>query len=137
MYTNHRTSRIDLRAPLGESLTLGRKVGNSSRGAMSQSRCYVNQPPVDRRIQERSGNYLVPDPQYMTVNIAGNNQNSTYHPLNLQLTRRITNGFASRSTYIWSKALGDVGTSPDPNDRHLTKTLQAVDHKHQFSSNAR
>jgi hypothetical protein len=31
--------------------------------------------------------------------------------------------------------MGDVGTSPDPNNRQLTKTLQAVDHKSQISSN--
>jgi hypothetical protein len=81
-------------------------------------------------------NYLVPDPQYTTVNISGNNQNSTYHSLNLQLNRRLSHGLATQTTYIWSKSMGDVGTSPDPNNRHLTKTLQAVDHAQQISSNA-
>lgn len=80
-------------------------------------------------------NYLVPDPQYSSVNIAGNNQNSTYHALNLQVTRRLSHGFTNTTTYIWSKAMGDVGTSPDPNNRHLTHTVQAVDHTHQMSSN--
>jgi hypothetical protein len=31
--------------------------------------------------------------------------------------------------------MGDVGTSPDPNNRHLTHTVQAVDHTSQISSN--
>jgi hypothetical protein len=119
------------------------QLANGSFGAflnsLNTTLQYVSGPTDAGSILRRAGfpdNYLVPDPQYTTVNIAGNNQNSTYHSLNLQLTRRLTRGFASTSTYIWSKAMGDVGTSPDPNNRHLTKTLQAVDHKHQFSSNA-
>jgi Carboxypeptidase regulatory-like domain len=96
------------------------------------------------QILRRNGfpeNYLTPDPQYSTINIQGNNQNSTYHSLNIQATRRLTNGFAATTTYIWSKALGDPtgtntgATSPDPNNRHLIKTLQAVDRKHQISAN--
>jgi hypothetical protein len=80
-------------------------------------------------------NYLTPNPQYSSINIFGNNQNSTYHSLNLQVTRRLSGGFTATTSYIFSKAMGDIGTSPDPNNRHLTKTLQSVDHKHQISSN--
>jgi hypothetical protein len=85
-------------------------------------------------------NYLVPDPQYTSVNIEGNNQSSSYHSLNLQFTRRLTNGFTNTTTYIWSKAMGYPGTTandagPDPNNRKDAYTLQAVDHKHQISSN--
>ena len=78
---------------------------------------YVGGPTDAGSILRRAGfpdNYLVPDPQYTTVNIAGNNQNSTYHSLNLQLTRRLAQWLCTTSTYIWSKAMGDVGTSPGP-----------------------
>jgi hypothetical protein len=66
------------------------------------------------------------------VNIAGNNQNSTYHALNLQFTRRLTNGLTAQTTYIWSKAF-ESGNVVDPNRRN-NKTVQGVDHAHQFSS---
>jgi hypothetical protein len=79
-------------------------------------------------------NYLVPDPQFSSVNITGNNQNSTYHSLNLQVTRRLSHGFTNTTTYIWSKAMG-AGAFVDPNHRNDAKTLQAVDHMHQISSN--
>ncbi len=99
---------------------------------------YTGQPSTDGAgaILYRSGfpdNYLVPDPQYSSVSINGNNDNSTYHSLNLQLTRRLSHGFTNTTTYIWSKALGE-GSSIDPQHMH-TKILQAVDHAHQISSN--
>jgi Carboxypeptidase regulatory-like domain len=79
-------------------------------------------------------NFLTPNPQYSSINLNGNNQSSTYHSMNLQVTRRLTNGFTATTTYIWSKAFG-VGTVIDPNNRADAKTLQAVDHKHQISTN--
>jgi hypothetical protein len=73
---------------------------------------YSGQPSTDGAgsILFRNGfpdNYLVPDPQYSAVNINGNNDNSTYHSLNLQVTRRLSRGFTNTTTYIWSKALGE------------------------------
>jgi hypothetical protein len=79
-------------------------------------------------------NYLVPDPQFAAVNITGNNQNSTYHSLQLQVTRRLSHGFTNTTTYIFSKAMG-AGSFVDPNNRADAKTLQTVDHKSQISSN--
>jgi hypothetical protein len=78
-------------------------------------------------------NYLVPDPQYAGVNITSNNQNSTYHSMNIQFTRRLSRGFTNNTTYIWSKAMG-AGSTIDPQNQN-TKTLQNVDHKSQISSN--
>jgi Carboxypeptidase regulatory-like domain len=99
---------------------------------------YNGGPTDSGSILRRAGfpdNYLVPDPQYSTVNMSGNNNNSTYHSLNLQVTRRLSHGFTNTTSYIWSKAMGSVGTAPDPNNRADAKTLQAVDRKHQISSN--
>ena len=79
-------------------------------------------------------NFLTPNPQYSSINLNGNNQNSTYHSLNLQVTRRLSHGFTNTTSYIWSKAMG-AGSFVDPNQRADWKTLQAVDHKHQISSN--
>ena len=78
-------------------------------------------------------NWLVPDPQYSSVNMAGNNQNSTYHSLNIEFSKRLAHGFTNTTTYVWSKALG-AGSAIDPNNRN-TKTLQAQDRANQISSN--
>ncbi|HLH32973.1 MAG TPA: carboxypeptidase regulatory-like domain-containing protein [Terriglobia bacterium] len=77
-------------------------------------------------------NFLTPNPQYTTVTMMGNDQNSTYHSLNLQVTRRLAQGFTNTTSFIWSKAMG-AGAFVDPLD-HDWKTLQGVDHKGQFSS---
>jgi hypothetical protein len=78
-------------------------------------------------------NYLTPNPQYTSVSFMGNDQNSTYHSLNLQVTRRLTAGFTNTTSFIWSKAMG-AGAFVDPTQRSDWKTLQTVDHKGQFSS---
>jgi hypothetical protein len=117
------------------------QLANGSFGAflnsLNTNLNYVGNPSSDSgSILRHAGfpdNYLVPDPQYSAVNIAGNNQNSTYHSMNVQVTRRMAQGFTATGTYIWSKALG-AGASIDPMNRN-TKTLQAVDHKSQISGN--
>jgi hypothetical protein len=99
---------------------------------------YSGNPSSDRgAILRRAGypeNFLVPDPQYSSATIQGNNQNSTFHALNLQFTRRLSNGIATTGTYIWSKTLG-AGTVVDPNNRNESKALQSIDHRHQISAN--
>jgi hypothetical protein len=99
---------------------------------------YTGNPSSDRgSILRRAGfpeNYLVPSPQYSAVNIAGNNQNSGYHSLNVQISRRLTSGFANTTTWVWSKAF-ETGDTVDPNRRGANKTLQAVDRKFQITSN--
>jgi len=88
-------------------------------------------------------NYFVDSPQYTNVLIDGNNGNSTYHALQLQVTRRLANGFSGSGTYTWSKSLGLVTTtagSVDPDDsidpsHFQVKGLQNVDRKHQITGN--
>jgi hypothetical protein len=91
-------------------------------------------------------NYFVASPQYSSVNIDGNNANSTYHALQMQFTRRLSHGFTNTTTYTWSKALGLAGITvlnapPAPNNaidpsHFQVKGLQSVDHKHQITANA-
>jgi hypothetical protein len=117
------------------------QLANGSFGAflnsLNTNLNYVGNPSSDSgSIIRHAGlpdNYLVPDPQYSGASMAGNNQNSTYHSLNIQATRRMAEGFTATTTYIWSKAMG-AGSSIDPFNRN-TKTLQTVDHKSQISAN--
>jgi len=98
---------------------------------------YTGGPSDAGSILRRAGfpdDYLVPAPQYAAVNVAGNNQNSTYHALNIQVTRRLAKGFSNTTTYIWSKAIG-ANAFVDPNNRASEKSLQDVDRTHQITSN--
>src|SRR5438093_3030349 len=70
----------------------------------------------------------------------GNPSNSTYHALQLQFTRRLTNGFTNTTAWTWSKALGDAETDTgvvyrDPTRRSIEKRLLNFDRAHQISSN--
>lgn len=76
--------------------------------------------------------YITPNPQYTNVSLMENDQNSTYHSLNMQVTRRLSQGFTNTTSFIWSKAMG-AGSFVDPLNRDW-KTLQGQDHKGQFSS---
>ena len=85
-------------------------------------------------------NYIYPDPQYASVNLLNNVGNSTYHSLQLQFTKRLTNGFTNSTTWTWSRALGESDTDTgavfrDPTRRYLEKSLLGYDHTHQITSN--
>jgi hypothetical protein len=116
-------------------------LANGSYGALinsiNTSLAYTGSGTTDSgQILRHAGfanNYLVPNPQYSQVNFMGNDQNSTYHSLNLQVTRRLSQGFTNTTSFIWSKAMG-AGNFVDPAQRSDWKTLQTVDHKGQLSS---
>ncbi len=84
-------------------------------------------------------NYIVTNPQYSSVTLDGNNANSTYNAFQLQMTKRLSNGFTASGSYSWSKALGLGSSGPntaiDPSN-FQTKALQSTDHKHQVTTNA-
>jgi hypothetical protein len=61
-------------------------------------------------------NFLVVNPQFGNAQLWGNNNESNYHSLQLQLTRRLTSGFSSQFTYTWAKALGHYLWSGAPGD---------------------
>jgi len=132
------TGAMALRAATGTRANLA----NGSYGALLNSingtLQYSGGPTDAGSVLRHAGfpdNYLTPNPQYSAVNMYSNIQSSSYHSLNMQVTRRLTRGFTNTTSYIWSKAMDDQRTSPDPLNRHLAKSLQAVDHTHQISSN--
>ena len=106
-----------------------------------------NPPPGAGYTLRRNGfpdNYFVVSPQYLNVNIDGNNANSTYNALQLQLTKRLSHGFTNTTTYTWSRALSLATTTVggiNPNNaidpsHFQVKGLQSVDHTHQITANA-
>jgi len=85
-------------------------------------------------------NFFVPNPQFNTVTLHGNLSNSTYHALQAQLTKRLSRGFTSQTSYTWSRTLGasdgdEVLNSRDPRNRALDKTLLNYHRTHNFTSN--
>ena len=85
-------------------------------------------------------NYIVPNPQFASVSMLDNLGNSTYHSMQVQFTRRLSNGFTNTTTWTWSKTLGDSDTDTgatyrDPTRRSIEKTLLGFDRAHQITSN--
>jgi hypothetical protein len=83
-------------------------------------------------------NFLRLNPQFAGVTLQGNPGNSTYHSLQAQFTKRYSQGFATTTTYTWSRALGenDGDTYRDPRNRSLDKTLLNFHREHALTANA-
>ncbi len=85
-------------------------------------------------------NFIVVNPQFMSVRMDGNPGNSTYHAMNLQITKRLSSGFTNQTSYTWSKTLGennDDGSTMylNPRRRSLNKTLVEFHRAHSIRSN--
>ena len=85
-------------------------------------------------------NFFVVNPQYATVRMDSNPASSTYHSMQMQVTKRLSNGFTSQLSYTWSKTLGESGddgaaTYFDPKNRSLNKTLLDFHRSHGILSN--
>ncbi|MEO5923667.1 MAG: carboxypeptidase-like regulatory domain-containing protein [Bryobacteraceae bacterium] len=80
----------------------------------------------------RSGlpeNFIVANPQFGSVNLAGNNTNSTYHSVQATVTQRYSRGFSGQFSYVFSKSLG-ADAVRDPRNRILSKTLTGNNRPH-------
>src|SRR5207302_4830374 len=57
--------------------------------------------------------YFIPFPQYTNgINVLDSNDFSTYHALEVQLQRRLTNGIAYNVAYTWAKSLDTRSFDP-------------------------
>jgi hypothetical protein len=85
-------------------------------------------------------NFIVPNPQFASVFLYSNAGNSTYHSMQLQLTKRLAQGFTSQTSYTWSRALGEQDLDGNvqylnPRNRKLNKTLLSFQRTHDIRSN--
>jgi hypothetical protein len=85
-------------------------------------------------------NFIVANPQYAAVVMNTNPGSSTYHSLNLQVTKRLSHGFTNQFAYTWSRALGENSTDggleyQNPRDRHFNHALLTFNRTHDFRSN--
>src|SRR5262249_595078 len=80
-------------------------------------------------------NFIVVNPQFGSVQLHGNDDNSTYHSLQTSLRKRFSHGFTGEMNYTWSRSIGNSaagnmnGTSDtttaerNPRNRDLQKGL--------------
>jgi hypothetical protein len=90
--------------------------------------------------------FIVIAPQFDDVDVYGNQDHSSYHSLQTQVTKRTSSGFSGQLTYTWSKAIGDAagatfraredqsGTVRDPRNRNLQKGVVGFHRTHSFNS---
>jgi len=86
-------------------------------------------------------NFFVLNPQFNGVMAYGSGGSSTYHSLEVQMTKRLAQGLATQTTYTWSRTLGDNDGDffvdyMDPNNRRLNKAVLGFHRTHAFLSNA-
>ncbi len=98
------------------------------------------------RANDYPEDFIVIAPQFDDVDIYGNQDHSTYHSLQTQLTKRLSAGFSGQVTYTWSKALGNAGTATfraredqsgairDSRDRNLNKGPVGFHRTHAFNA---
>jgi hypothetical protein len=91
-------------------------------------------------------NFIVVNPQFGSVALHGNNDNSTFHALQTEIKKRMARGFTGQFSYTWSKNMGNsaaangsgsssTATTRDPRNRNLQRGLTIFDRTHQFKSN--
>jgi hypothetical protein len=93
-------------------------------------------------------NFIMVSPQFSDAQIWGTGDNSTYHSMQIQLRKRLSQGFSGQLSYTWSKALGNAGgtgsavggldneATPvlDPRNRRLSKARLGWDRSHQWNA---
>src|SRR5439155_21704423 len=91
-------------------------------------------------------NFIVVNPQFGSVALHGNNDNSIYHAFQAEVKKRLSRGFAGQFGYTWAKDLGNsaaangsgsssTATTRDPRNRQLQRGLITFDRTHQFKGN--
>ena len=78
-------------------------------------------------------NFIVVNPQFGSVALHGNPDNSTYHALQTQVTKRLSQGVSGQFSYTWSKSLGSTGVR-DPRILSLSKSLNSFHRTHNVKS---
>jgi hypothetical protein len=85
-------------------------------------------------------NFIVANPQFNGVTLNGNPSNSTYHSLQLQLTKRLSHGFQNSFAYTYSRTIGENDNDAALNylndrNRSTMKSLLGFHRTHDFRSN--
>jgi hypothetical protein len=89
-------------------------------------------------------NLIVGNPQFSQARIAKNLANSTYHAMQIELSKRFSSGWTLQSNYTWSRTIGEHAGNSNPlidlfykdgRNRHLDKRLLPFHRTHAFKTN--
>lgn len=85
-------------------------------------------------------NFVATNPQFRDVGLVSNPGGSTYHSMQLQVTKRLSQGFTNQTSYTWSRAIGEADNDEaasyrNPRDRSFDKTLLSYHRTHSLLSN--
>lgn len=84
---------------------------NNNPGGLANFISNTNQfTGVNGGLLRRAGlpeNFVNPNPQFATAILSGNFANSTYHSLQVEFTRRFSDGMFLQGNYTWSRAIGE------------------------------
>ena len=85
-------------------------------------------------------NFFVLNPQFSSVRLNSNPGSSTYHSLQVQVTKRLSKGFTNSTSYTWSRALGENDADAfidyrDPKNQRLNKAVLGFHRTHSFVTN--
>jgi len=87
-----------------------------------------------------SENFFVLNPQFNGVMQYGSGGSSTYHSMEMKMTKRLSQGATLQASYTWSRSLGDNDGDffvdyRDPSNRRLNKSLLGFHRTHAFLLN--
>jgi hypothetical protein len=89
-------------------------------------------------------NLIVGNPQFLNARIAKSLANSTYHAMQLELTKPLSRGWTLQSSYTWSRTIGEVTGNAntlieiyykDGRNRNLDKRILGFHRTHSFKAN--
>jgi hypothetical protein len=86
-------------------------------------------------------NWLVTNPQFAQATIEGNPSSSTYHSLQVVVTKRLSHGLSNQTSYTWSRTIGSLETEQgtlaprNPNNLALEKAVLGFHRTHAVTSN--
>ncbi len=69
-------------------------------------------------------NFVTVSPQYATEYLQGNNGGSTYHALQIEYTKRYSQGLTLQSNFTWNRYLGDYNAGDDSGLTNSFRTLR-------------
>ncbi|MFN9922178.1 MAG: carboxypeptidase-like regulatory domain-containing protein [Acidobacteriota bacterium] len=111
--------------------TLAGFLAGQSVGAFAN---YINTQPVAGRngglltVGGFPENFVVVNPQFAAATLAGNFANSSYHSLQIDLSKRFGNGLSVQANYTWAKALGEEeGAGQEMLDSYRTWRNRAIE----------
>jgi hypothetical protein len=77
-------------------------------------------------------NFILTNPQIGQALFFTNPNNSTYHSLNVAVTKRLSHGFTNQATYTWSRSINTSIVNPRERGN---QTLSGLQRTHEFRSN--